>query len=136
MLVSATKACTPSDTRKTRNMVLIPDVPLKLGKWKIWICCFQCPTVIVMFEFRFHMPVRSSNLMIRLCCTGYMSCPGDREQGHHFSQRLLVLHLWVTCRHLSIEHDAASAQHTTQKTFVVPGSVKATAQTKQTKTIQ
>ena len=74
--------------------------------------------------------------MIRLRCTGYLSCPGDRERGHHFSQMLLVLHLWVTCRHLSIKHDAASAQHIDTNNVCCPRIVRATAQTKQTKTIQ
>ena len=58
------------------------------------------------WELRFHTAIRFSNPISSLFCTRYLSRPGEREQGHHFPQRLLVLHMWVACRHLSIEQSA------------------------------
>ena len=65
----------------------------------------------VLFESIFHRAVCFSNHISSSHYTRYLSCPGEREERHHFPQRLLVLHIWVACRHLSIEHDATSTQH-------------------------
>ena len=61
-----------------------------------------------------------SNPISRLRCTGCLNCPGNKEQGQYFSQRLLVLHLWFACRHLGMERDAASAQHINTKSVCCP----------------